>query len=212
MINGMYISAILTVALLHFLAVVSPGPDFIMISRNALVYSRRSGVYAALGLALGILVHITYSLVGIGLIIAKSLILFSILKFIGAGYLLYTGYKAFRSKESHLAVNEISQQKHMTKMEAIRMGFITNATNPKATLFFLSLFTLVISPKTPLSIKLIMGAEMSLVTFLWFAFVATILSHGLIRKRFVRVQHYVERVMGVLLIALGIKLALSTNN
>src|SRR5260221_13261874 len=102
----MYLSAILTVALLHFLAVVSPGPDFIMISRNALVYSRRSGVYAAVGLALGILVHITYSLVGIGFIISKSLILFSLLKFIGAGYLFFVGYKAIRSKESHLPIGD----------------------------------------------------------------------------------------------------------
>jgi len=207
----MYLSAILTVALLHFLAVVSPGPDFIMISRNALVYSRRSGVYAAIGLALGISVHITYSLVGIGLIISRSLILFSFLKFIGAGYLLYIGYKAIRSKPSLHVVNNEPQQKHITKFEAIRMGFITNATNPKVTLFFLSIFTLVIKPTTPFFIKLIMGAEMALVTFLWFAFVATILSHNLIKNRFVRVQHYVERVMGVLLIALGIKLALSTN-
>jgi len=207
----MFLSAILTVALLHFLAVVSPGPDFIMISRNALVYSRRSGVYASIGLALGISVHITYSLVGIGLIISRSLILFSFLKFIGAGYLLYIGYKAIRSKPSLPVVNNEPQQKHITNIEAIRMGFITNATNPKVTLFFLSIFTLVIKPTTPFFIKLIMGAEMSLVTFLWFAFVATILSHSLIKKRFVKIQHYVERVMGILLIALGVRLALSTN-
>jgi len=207
----MYLSAIFTVALLHFLAVVSPGPDFIMISRNALVYSQKSGVYAAIGLALGILVHVTYSLIGIGFIISRSILLFSLLKFIGAGYLLYIGYKAIRSKPSRHVIDKEDEQKHMTKLEAIRMGFITNATNPKATLFFLSIFTLVIKPETPFFIKIIMGAEMSVVTFLWFAFVATILSHGLIKNRFVKIQHYVERVMGVLLIGLGIKLALSSN-
>lgn len=206
-----YLSAIVTVAILHFLAVMSPGPDFIMISRNALVYSRRSGIYAALGLALGILLHITYSLVGIGLIISRSLILFSLLKFIGAGYLLYVGYKALGAKPSNVTINDEPQQRHMSKLAAVRMGFVTNATNPKVTLFFLSIFTLVIKPTTPLFIKMIMGAEMSFVTFLWFAFVATVLSHGIIKKRFFKIQHYIERGMGVLLIALGIKLALSTN-
>jgi threonine/homoserine/homoserine lactone efflux protein len=75
----------------------------------------------------------------------------------------------------------------------------------------LSIFTLVIKPSTPLFIKIIMGAEMSLVTFLWFAFVAVVLSHGLIKKRFFKIQHYIERGMGAILILLGIKLALSTS-
>jgi threonine/homoserine/homoserine lactone efflux protein len=126
-----YLSAILTVAILHFLAVMSPGPDFIMISRNALVYSRRSGIYAALGLALGILVHVTYSLVGIGLIISQSLILFSILKFVGAGYLLYVGYKALGARQSHVSIDDHQQKRDLSKLAALRMGFITNATTPK---------------------------------------------------------------------------------
>ena len=77
-----YLSIFLTVALAHLLAVISPGPDFVMITRNSLIYSRRTGVYSALGLGLGILVHVFYSLVGIGFIISKSIILFSIIKFI----------------------------------------------------------------------------------------------------------------------------------
>ena len=206
-----YLPVILTIAVLHFLAVVSPGPDFIMISRNALLYSRRSGVYTALGLTLGLLVHITYSLVGIGLIISKSLILFSILKFIGAGYLLYVGFKAIRAKESKTTIELDAAKNYISKFAAVKMGFITNVTNPKVTLFFLSIFTLVIQPTTPFFIKMIIGAEMSIVTFLWFAFVAVLLSHGLIKKQFVKVQHYVERFMGVLLIILGIKLALATS-
>lgn len=206
-----YLSAIGTVALLHILAVMSPGPDFIMISRNALLYSRRSGIYAALGLGLGILVHVVYSLIGIGLIISQSIILFSLMKFIGAAYLIYVGYKAIRTKQSHITIEGKKHTKDISPLQAIRMGFITNATNPKVTLFFLSIFTLVINPSTPLFIKAIMGAEMSVATFLWFSLVATVLSHGMVKKRFTKIQLKVERVMGVLLIALGIKLALSSH-
>ena len=82
-----YLPEFLTIAGIHLLAVMSPGPDFAMIVRNSLVYSKKTAIYSSLGLAAGILVHVTYSLVGIGLIISQSILLFSVIKFFGAGYL-----------------------------------------------------------------------------------------------------------------------------
>lgn len=203
-----YIPLILSVALIHFLAVASPGPDFIMVMRNSIVYSKRTGIYTAIGLGIGILLHVTYSLVGIALIISQSVLLFNIIKFLGAGYLIYIGIKSLRAKaNSHISVDATHEKKDLTKLQAIRVGFLTNATNPKATLFFLSLFTLVIQPTTPLDIKMIMGIEMALATFGWFALLAIIISHRIIRNRIVRIQHYFERVMGGILIAFGIVLA-----
>src|SRR5438094_7329342 len=93
-----YLPEFLTIASLHLLAVMSPGPDFVLISKNSLVYSRKSGVYSALGLALGILVHITYSLIGIAYIISRSIVIFSTIKLLGAGYLIYIGYKSLWAK------------------------------------------------------------------------------------------------------------------
>jgi len=203
-----YLPLILSVALIHFLAVASPGPDFIMTVRNSLVYSKRSGIYTAIGLGLGILLHVTYALVGIALIISQSVVLFNIVKLLGAGYLIYIGIKSLRAKPSKVLNDQVEEKKRdLTKLQAIRSGFITNATNPKATLFFLSLFTLVIQPSTPLDIKVIMGVEMSIVTFAWFALVATLVSHRIIKKRIVKIQHYIERVMGGILIAFGVLLA-----
>lgn len=206
-----YLPAVLTVALVHLLAVISPGPDFIMITRNSLIYSRRTGIYSALGLGLGILVHVTYSLVGIGLLIAKSILLFNIIKFLGAAYLIYIGYKSITAKSSRLHLQNQIHRTDLSRLAAIRMGFITNVTNPKATLFFLSLFTLVINPDTPLLVKLFMGAEMSIVTSLWFILVAFLISHHLIKDKLNRVQNYAEKFIGVILIILGIKVALSTS-
>ncbi|HYV33846.1 MAG TPA: LysE family transporter, partial [Candidatus Limnocylindria bacterium] len=100
-------------------------------------------------------------------------------------------------------------KKQMGKWASVKNGFLTNALNPKATLFFLALFTQVIHTSTPLGIKILYGAEMSTMTFVWFAFVAVVLSHQKIKKPFVKVQHYVERTMGAVLILLGIKVALS---
>ncbi len=206
-----YIPAILTVAFVHLLALISPGPDFIMILRNSLVYSRKTGIYSAIGLGFGILVHVTYSLVGIGLLIANSIVLFNIIKFLGAGYLIYIGYKSLTSKSSNINLENQKHKKDISKLKALRMGFITNATNPKATLFFLSLFTLVINPNTPIFIKLFMGAEMAVVTSLWFIFVAFLVSHRFIKNQVNKIQHYSEKLIGIVLIGLGIKVALSSS-
>ena len=207
----MFLPEFLTVVVVHLLAVMSPGPDFVMISRNSLVYSRKVGVYSAIGLGLGILVHVTYSLIGIGLIISKSILLFSILKFMGAAYLIYIGYKCLRAKPHQEQTLEGEKQNDFGKLAAIRMGFLTNVLNPKATLFFFALFTQVINPHTPKAIQVLYGLEMSVMTFVWFALVAAILSHNLIRSRFASVQHYLERTFGVILIALGVKVALSSS-
>jgi RhtB (resistance to homoserine/threonine) family protein len=207
----MFLPEFLTVVVVHLLAVMSPGPDFVMISRNSLVYSRKVGVYSAIGLGLGILVHVTYSLIGIGLIISKSILLFSVLKFIGAAYLIYIGYQCLRAKPHQAQTVKGEKQNDLGKLAAIRMGFLTNVLNPKATLFFFALFTQVINPSTPKAIQVLYGLEMSVMTFAWFALVAVILSHNLIRSRFVSVQHWLERTFGLILIALGVKVALSSS-
>ncbi len=201
-----FLPEFLTVAGVHLLAVMSPGPDFILISRNSLVYSRRVAVASAAGLALGILVHVIYSLIGIGLIISRSVAVFSILKFIGAGYLIYIGYRSLRATP-HSASTSNRPVLPPGTLAALRTGFFTNVLNPKVTLFFFALFTQVIDPQTPVTIQAFYGLEMSVMTFVWFAFVATVLSHTTIKQRFISVQRRLEKVFGVILIALGIKVA-----
>ena len=198
-----YLAEFLTIAVLHLLAVMSPGPDFILISKNSLVYSRRTGVFSAIGLAFGIMLHITYCLIGIGLIISKSIIIFSLIKYAGAAYLIYIGILSLRAKPQNQKIDEIIIQKSITAWQAIKTGFLTNALNPKATLFFLAVFTQVIHQSTPIGIKILYGAEMSFMTFLWFSIVAIVLSHKKIKQPFLRVQHLVERTMGGILILLG---------
>lgn len=205
---------LLLIAGIHLLAVISPGPDFAMVLRNSILYSRRVGILAAVGLACGIMLHITYSLLGVGLIISQSIVLFNLLKLLGAAYLIYVGFKSLLSKKE--PVNEVlntkePKLKHISDFQAIKMGFLTNALNPKATLFFLALFTQVINPLTPIGIKLIYGAEMTFATFAWFAFVALILTHRHVNKVFVKVRFQLEKVFGAVLIALGIKVALGAS-
>ena len=93
----MYWSEFLTVALIHLLAVASPGPDFAIVVRESVGYGRRAGLFTAFGVGTGILVHVTYSLLGIGLIVSQSIVLFNALKWLAAAYLLYIGIKALRA-------------------------------------------------------------------------------------------------------------------
>jgi RhtB (resistance to homoserine/threonine) family protein len=203
---------LLVVAGVHWLAVMSPGPDFAMVMRNSLVYSRRTGILAAVGLAMGILLHVSYSLLGIGLIISKSIVLFNTIKLLGAAYLIYIGIKSLLAKKSDnpqtLDSSETkSKQNDLGTFDAIKMGFLTNALNPKATIFFLALFTQVISPSTPTALKMVYGLEMSVATFVWFAVVALFLTQKRVNSAFSGIRHYVEKAFGVILITLGIKVA-----
>lgn len=203
----------LIVAGVHLLAVMSPGPDFAMVMRNSLVYSRRTGILAAAGLACGIALHVTYSLLGIGLLISQSIILFNTIKLLGAAYLIYIGVKSLLSRKADTANTlyaEAGTKKDLSKLAAIRLGFLTNALNPKATLFFLALFTQVINPQTSLSLRVLYGIEMSTATFLWFATVAVLLTQRRVSLLFSGIKHYIERVLGAVLVALGIKVALGT--
>ncbi|MDB5194191.1 MAG: lysine exporter protein LysE/YggA [Parcubacteria group bacterium] len=208
----MYVSQFFTIALIHLLAVVSPGPDFAMVSRNSLVYSRKAGIYTAFGLVCGIAVHITYSLLGIGLLISQSILLFNTIKYIGVAYLIYIGYKSLKAKPQAEGevVEVISEEKMLTPLAAIKTGFLTNVLNPKVTLFILALFTQVIDPKTPKFIQALYGLEMMTATFVWFTIVSIFFSHQKIKGRVTKFQHWIERFTGVVLIGLGIKVALSS--
>lgn len=204
-----YIALIGTVTLIHILAVISPGPDFIMTVRNSLAYSRKTGVWTAIGIGLGISVHIFYCVAGLAFVISKSILLFNLIKFLGAGYLIYIGIKSILSKSSKISIGEHHKRADISPWKAVRIGFLTNVLNPKATIFFLSLFTLVLSPDTPGPILGILSVIMVTSTMAWFSLVAVMLTHQTIRGIFERYQNVFSKTLGTLLVGLGVKVALS---
>ncbi len=203
-----YVTEFLTIALVHLLAVASPGPDFAIIVRQSLIYGKATALWSSLGVGCGILIHIFYSLLGIGLIISQSVVAFSILKFMGALYLIYIGIKAIRAKPLGGGLQlEHESQPAPGRLRALWVGFLTNGLNPKATLFFLSLFTVVINPETPRTIQAFYGIYMAIATAVWFCGVSLFFSHPRIRNVFQKLGHWLERLTGLVLIGLGIKLA-----
>lgn len=198
-----------TVATITILAVVSPGADFAMVSRNSMMMSRRAGILTAAGISLGVLVHVAYSLLGVGLVISRSVLLFNLIKYLGAAYLIYLGISMIRAKA---APGGIAPQPVLSDAGALRIGFLTNATNPKTTLFVVSLFTQVINPGTPLAVQLGYGAFMSAAHFVWFALVACAFSSVPAQRAIGSARHHIERGIGCVLVTLGLTLALASLN
>ncbi len=205
-----YLAQFLTIALVHLVAVASPGPDFAIIVRQSITYGRKTALWTSLGVGSGILIHVGYSLLGIGLIVSQSIAVFSIMKLAGALYLIYLGSKALRAKPMNRAEVTATKRDHLpTTLQALRTGFFTNGLNPKATLFFLSLFTVVIDPATPLIIQAGYGLYMALATALWFSGLSLLFGHATVRRSFLLIGHWFDRLTGVVLIGLGLRLALT---
>lgn len=204
----MYWAEFLTVALIHLLAVASPGPDFAVVVRESVTHGRRAGTWTAFGVGTAIFLHVGYSLLGIGLIVSQSIMLFNVLKWLAAAYLVYIGIKALRARPAPAGSESVQVSTvARTPRAAFVAGFMTNGLNPKATLLFLSLFTVVINPHTPLLIQAGYGAYLALATGLWFCLVALLFSHARVRSGFARMGHWFDRGMGAVLVALGIKIA-----
>jgi RhtB (resistance to homoserine/threonine) family protein len=178
-----------------------------MAVKNSIRYSRRSGIFTGLGIGLGLSLHIMYCAAGIGYLISKSIILFTIIKFLGAGYLIYIGVCTFISKGTNIDIAEDKVVIDLTRFQAFKTGFLTNVLNPKATLFFLSLFTFVVNHDTPWYIVLIISAMMVLTAIVWFTLVAVFLTQKRIIKAFSRFEYYLNKFFGALLVAIGVKIA-----
>ncbi len=191
-----------TIALVALLAAISPGPDFVVIAKHAIAHNRQNAILASLGIGVGILLHSTYCVLGLAVIISQSLLLFSLIKYLGAAYLIYLGIKSFSSKKSHIDVKQPNS--NQSRWAAFQDGLLTNVLNPKCTLFMLSVFTLVVKPHTPTLIQAIYGIEIAFITSAWFVFISYGLTVSVIKSKIEQCQQTVTKMIGAVLVALGI--------
>ncbi|MEW7834947.1 LysE family translocator [Acinetobacter baumannii] len=197
----------LTLALIHFMAVILPGPDFVITVRQSVRYGYLIGCLTAIGIGVGISVHVFYTLVGIGFLIQQSEWFMSLIRTAGAAYLVYLGWQCLRSQpNTTIEINGQAGNDTPSLFKAFTMGFLTNALNPKATIFFLAIFTTVVSTTTPMKVQVFYGVWMCLVNAIWFMVVSVLFAQPIVRKRFLEFGVYFERVMGVLLIGIALRL------
>ncbi|WP_433886135.1 LysE family translocator [Pseudomonas vranovensis] len=193
---------LIAVALFTVLAVISPGADFAMVTRSSYAFGRRAGLAAAMGIALGVQVHVLYTVLGIAVIISQSPALFLAMKVLGAGYLIYLGYKSL-TNTTRISLDG-TRASQLGVLAAFRSGFLTNALNPKTMLFVVSAYTQVVQPGSSLVVNFGYGAFMSLAHWLWFSLVAVFFSSVVLRRAMLERQRLVDRVIGVALIGLGL--------
>jgi len=201
-----YLAEFLLLAIVHLLALMSPGPDFAIAIRQSTHYGRKAGIITAIGIGSGIGVHVIYTLIGVSaLILANNLIKTSI-EIIGSSYLLYLGglFIYATLKKPQMQTTNASKPAIKSASSSFWLGFLTNATNPKAFLFFLAIFTSTVNVETPLGIKIFYGIWMCVVTTLWFSLVSLIFTNKIVAAKFMSFNVWFERITGLFLISVAL--------
>jgi len=205
----MYWAEFLTIAVAHLFAVASPGPDFAVVTKQSVTVGTRAGVWTSLGVGSAVLLHVSYCLLGVALLLASSPTLFATVKFLAAIYMLYLSMQAFRASfKTAAAPATDGPEGDIKPYKSFLLGFLTNGLNPKATLFFLALFTVVISPETPITVQIGYGLYLALATFAWFTMLSNVLGKQQVRTFMLRAGVWFERGMGVVLLGLALQLLL----
>lgn len=199
------VHGLILISSIHLLAAASPGPDFVLVSQQTLSNGKKAGIMCSIGIALGLSIHITYSAFGLATVIANSSSALWAIKILGGGYLIYLGIKGLKAKPTIInKENAVASKKYSVK-KSIGVGFLCNALNPKAPIYFVSLFTVVLSPDMPAYQIAIYGTWIMVIQFAWFSLLVGILSRPSINLRFKQYGHCIDRVLGGAMVALGVK-------
>ena len=207
--NWDLLSIFITVGLAHFLALLSPGPDFVLIVKSAIKNDSKDAIGVALGITSANAVYIGLCLIGVGSILAASAPIMIILKIIGGLFLMYLGLQALRARKDAYDQFQVAQSAHSnipktTFLKEFTAGFLSGIFNPKNLLFYLSLFTVVLTPEISFVFKLGLGVWMTVVVFAWDTAVIFLLSTRKVRAKFTQVAYYIDKVTGALLGVIGL--------
>ncbi len=197
----------LTIAILHFFAVSSPGPDYIIVTRQSVRSGRAAAIFTSLGIAFGILVHCFAAMTGLTYIISSNPFIFLCLKIIAACYLAYLGFISIFN--SNTVEDDIESPAPTSDfLYSFRIGFITNVLNPKAILFFITVFSIVLDSSSSLVLLTLYGTYMSLVTFVWFAFISYLFTNPEIVKKYGKFSSRFEKILGCVLLLIASQILL----
>jgi RhtB (resistance to homoserine/threonine) family protein len=205
-----YLFELASLMAIFAVGIVSPGADLAMVLRQSLLHGRREAIITSLGIGTSLMFHVTYTILGLGLIISQSIYLFNIVKWCGVAYLLYIGVKALRAGKSDLTAQPTAvegDQKRQSFAKSFFLGFAANILNPKAVFFFLSIFSTMVSINTPIAVKFGYGLVMAASLIAWFVGVSMFMTRPKTRAAFSRASQWIDRVSGAVFIVLGLKLA-----
>lgn len=225
----MDLSLLLTLAVIHTVALISPGPDFAIMVKIATQQPRGTAIAAAVGISMAILAHTILSLTGVSLLIKSSHTLYLLVQIVGASYLAWMGFGALRAGLAILAKRKVSASTNAgTKVDALsadvegaasiagglggpmsrRQGFLTglytNLLNPKALVFFLTLFSALITPSVTTSTKIAAAILLLSLSLAWFGFVAVMLSKAQVQLKLQRLTPIIDAIIGVIFMSVAL--------
>jgi threonine/homoserine/homoserine lactone efflux protein len=199
------VNEIIAIAIITLLAVISPGADFALVSRNSYLYGRKQGIYTAYGIACAVWIHISYSVLGLSFLKHYIPNLLHIIQYIGALYLMYIGYKTFTQQQ----ISDHATHTLLHPRQAFIQGFLGNSLNPKTTLFVMSIFAQLLRGNHGLTHLIGYGMFISASHLLWFLLISLFCSTPVIRNKILRKQVSINRVIGTVLATLGLCLFLT---
>tara|TARA_B110000116_G_scaffold49226_1_gene41067 strand:+ start:108 stop:698 length:591 start_codon:yes stop_codon:yes gene_type:complete len=192
----------------HLLGVMSPGPDFFLIVKQSLCQGRKISLLTSMGIGTGVIVHILFCIFGLGIIISKSDIIFNLIIIAGALYIIYMGIQSVQINIS-LIPKDYNINENYNSYTAFGKGFLTNLLNPKATLFFLSIYTIIINNNPSTYIQLAYGLWMAIATAAWFSFLSIVLTNHKITKKIELFGPKIQKIMGIVLLIIGFKILIT---
>lgn len=201
--------------LIGLLVAMSPGPDFVLLTRLSLSRGRTDGFTAAFGVGLGLCAHTVLAVTGAGWLLTEHPAVFAWMRSAGAAYLVWLGIAAirgalasWRSSDGAMASHPADERAVSRPWDSFRQGLLCNLLNPKAVLFFLSVFSQYLDASESLAYRLSLGIPIVVSACLWFLFLAWLLDGRAFRRLYARIAPAVDGVLGVFLNYFGVKLLL----
>lgn len=205
----MTVDTLILVITISCLGMISPGPDFFLVLKNSLSYNRKIALMTCLGVISAIAIHMSYCVAGIAVLITATPWLYNALRYAGAAYLLWIGVKALLAKSSGTAyVSKQAQELNVTAKAAFMQGLLCNLLNPKATLFFLAIFTQLLNASSTMVDKLVVAFIIWLEAAIWWPMVVFVFQTQIVQRRYFKLQVIIDKLLGVILIVLGVKVGL----
>ncbi|WP_280442871.1 LysE family translocator [Nocardia brasiliensis] len=193
-------------------AAMSPGPDFVIVTRSSVLSGRRAGMACAAGIAAGVFGWSVVSALGVAGLLAASAVAFTVVKLIGAAYLMVLGVRALlAARRGGYDVTAEALANRPGTAAAFRQGLLTNLLNPKVAVFFIALLPQFLPAEPTAADSISLGVIAALVSLTWFTVLANVVDalRGVLARQSVR--RAIDTVMGTLLVVFGLRIAVQTS-
>jgi threonine/homoserine/homoserine lactone efflux protein len=197
------LSAIISIGLVQLLAVISPGPSFLITARTAVARSRLDGIKVALGLGAGTVVWASAALLGLNVLFHALPPLFTAMKIAGALFLLWIAFQIFRHAAEPIEIGDAAEP---SRFGPFVQGFLTQVSNPKVVVFFGSIFIAMLPGTTPAWLIAVLVGLVSFNEVWWYSLVALFFGSGPVRQFYLKAKAWIDRATGLFLGALGLRL------